>query len=172
MLRVEDTSHRSMVRVLAQRSVNLMQFQCMSVTARYDWISPCFAQLCTVADISYGVAAIRQAIAKGLVAFYQKCESLLYRKLCLGVAGPAALRMCACIICSSVVCKGWLLLVHISVVAKAQPETTDHSTTCMSFDLELLQHHVAHMSTFSFRSCLSLNMHTCLRHLCGVLQQS
>ncbi len=100
----------------------------------------------TVADISYGVAAIRQAIAKGLVAFYQKCESLLHRKLCLRDIGPAALRMCACISCTSVKCKGWLLLMHVSVVGKVKPDITDHCTTCMSFELRLSQHPVVHIA--------------------------
>ncbi len=126
----------------------------------------------TVADISYGVAAIRQAIAKGLVAFYQKCKSLLHRQLCLMDAGPAALCMCACISCSSVKCKGWLLLMHLSVVAKAQPETMDHSTTCMSFDLELCQHHVACILIFLIQIMFSpgsevFSMHTCLQHVCA-----
>ncbi len=128
----------------------------MSVSACHDaccWIFPCMLQLCTVADISYGVAAIRQAIAKGLVAFYQKCESLLYKNRCLREAGPAALRMCACISCCLVKCKGWLLLMHLSVVAKAQPKTTDHCTTCMAFDLRLSQHHVAHMFILLFKPC-------------------
>ena len=104
--------------------------------------------VCDAANIAYGVAAIRQAIAKGLVAFYQKCESLLYSKLCLRDAGSATLRMCACISCSSVECKGWLLLMLISVAAKAKPE--NHCTTCMSLDLRLSQHHVAHMFILSF----------------------
>ena len=70
-----------------------------------SWLEP-LENVCDAANIACGVAAIRQAIAKGLVAFYQKCESLLYSKLCLRGAGPAALRMCACISCSSVECKG------------------------------------------------------------------
>jgi len=123
----------------------------MSVSACHDaccWIFPCMLQLCTVADISYGVAAIRQAIAKGLVAFYQKCESLLYKNRCLREAGPAALRMCACISCCLVKCKGWLLLMHLSVVAKAQPKTTDHCTTCMAFDLRLSASRGPHVHSF------------------------
>lgn len=44
--------------------------------------------------MSVDVAAIRQAIAKGLVAFYQKCEPLLYRNTAFGTQVQ---QLCACV---------------------------------------------------------------------------
>ena len=75
--------------------------------------------------MSVDVAAIRQAIAKGLVAFYQKCESLLYRNTALGTQVQP---LCACVLVSVAFQsgKGWLLLMHISVEAQIIVQHPSH----------------------------------------------
>ncbi len=64
----------------------------------------------TVADISYDVAAIRQAIAKGLVAFYQKCESLPHKELYQGAQAQLRSAIGRVFLAFSFECKCWLLL--------------------------------------------------------------
>ena len=94
------------IRIRAQGGGHVSQIYGAGLATSLDQLNACLlvhgksaSAMCNVADISLNDAAIRQAIAKGLVAFYQKCESLSYRNYCLRDAGPAALCMCACLSC-------------------------------------------------------------------------